>query len=92
MTTFQSNEEFFSALSGLIDRWCDERRLGQLATLLPGYLALNGLTDGWGELHGALRRLRAFGPESFSGADWELTRDLTMAADDIIDRRGWSSS
>jgi hypothetical protein len=35
MTTFQSNEEFFDALRQLMERWCDQRRLRELAFALP---------------------------------------------------------
>ena len=43
---FASNEEYFATLRGLIERWCDERKLGALSRLLPGYPSMNGLTDG----------------------------------------------
>src|ERR1700743_155442 len=56
---FQSNEEFLAVLRMLVERWCDERRLDALARILPGYLAFNGLTDGWGELSNALKATRA---------------------------------
>ena len=52
MTQYGSNEEFFDAVRHLIYRWCDERQLRPLALLLPKYVAFNGLTDGWVELHG----------------------------------------
>ena len=81
MPDFHSNEEFFDALRGLIDRWCEERRLAPLARLLPSYLAFNGMTDGWGELRKALGLLRALGPESFTSADWTTIADLLRAMD-----------
>ena len=48
----------YGPLRVLVDRWCERRDLGALATLLPAYLSNNGLTDGWAELLEALRRLR----------------------------------
>jgi len=80
MTAFASNDDFLRVLRQMIDRWCDERKFHPLAVLLPGYLAFNGLTDGWGELHDALRSLRAFGPDAFTAADWEVIHDLTQAS------------
>jgi len=71
----------------MIERWCDERRLGPLATLLPGYLALNGLTDGWAALYKALWSLRVDGPDAFSESDWDLIHDLTVTADKAAHRR-----
>lgn len=83
---FRSNEELFSALRAMIDRWCDDRRFGPLSTLLPGYLAFNGLTDGWATLYESLWSLRAYGPDSFSESDWELIHDLTVVADKAAHR------
>ena len=45
----------------LVDRWCDRRELGALASLLPAWLANNGLTDGWAILHDALKHTYAAG-------------------------------
>jgi hypothetical protein len=43
----------------LVERWCDRRELGALASLLPAWLANNGLTDGWEILHDALKHTYA---------------------------------
>ncbi len=85
--TFASNEEFIAVLREMIYRWCDDRQLQPLAVLLPGYLAINGLTDGRGELHDALFSLRAFGPDAFSPADWETIQDLIRAARSLLGGR-----
>ena len=79
MKEFKSNEEFFAALRSIIERWCDERRLGALSILLPGYLSMNGLTDGWFNLYEALKATRALGHESFTIADWDMLNDLIHA-------------
>lgn len=81
MKVFHSNEEFFTALRTLIERWCDERRLNALARILPGYLAFNGLTDGWHDLIDALKATRGLGPDAFSLADWDTLNDLIHAAE-----------
>jgi len=47
---FQSNQDFMAALSSLIDQWCEQRRLRQLAAVLPSFVGFNGLTDGWADL------------------------------------------
>lgn len=39
----------------LVEAWCARREYGALASVLPPWLANNGLTDGWGELGKALR-------------------------------------
>jgi hypothetical protein len=86
MKEYNSNQEFFVALKTLIERWCDERYLGALATILPSYTAFNGLGDGWGQLFEALRTTRALGSEAFSSDDWETLSDLIHYAD-IATRR-----
>jgi len=81
-----SNEEYFGALRSLIDRWCDERKLVALSFLLPGYLALNGLTDGWADLLAALKSVRGIGRGSFSDEDWNLLQDFIREAERIVYR------
>jgi hypothetical protein len=44
-------------IRSLIEAWCDRRELSALAGLLPSWLAINGLTDGWEELAVALRHV-----------------------------------
>ena len=86
MTEHYSNEEFFAALGGLIEHWCDERRLDALAKILPSFLAFNGLSDGWYELSEALKTTRGLGHAAFSPSDWEVLNNLIHAADMAIKR------
>lgn len=44
----------------LVDRWCERKELGALASLLPAWLANNGLTDGWEMLGDALKHTSCF--------------------------------
>jgi len=87
MTIFQSNEEFFAALRQQIERWCDQRRLRELAVLLPGYTSFFGLTDDWARLFEALKATRAIGREKFTVAEWESLNDLISAAERAVYRR-----
>ena len=87
MTSFQSNKEFLVALRQQIERWCDQRRLRELAMLLPGYTSFFGLTDDWARLCEALKATRAIGLEKFSVAEWELLNDLISAAKQAVYRR-----
>jgi len=87
MKSFQSNDEFFAALRQQIERWCDERKLGALAQLLPAYTAFNGLTDSWTDLCEALKATRALGRERFSYTEWQLLDDLVSAAERAVSRR-----
>jgi hypothetical protein len=87
MASFQSNDEFFSALRQQIERWCDQRRLRELALLLPGYTSFFGLTDDWARLYEALKATRALGRERFSDTEWQLVNDLVSAAEQATFRR-----
>jgi len=75
-----SNELFFKALRELIDRWWNERRLQPLSHVLPGYLAFNGLTDGWANLIAGLVDARSVGPDCMTPGDWTLLNDLIGTA------------
>jgi hypothetical protein len=86
MTNITTTEEVQSAIGGLIDRWCEHRTLRPLAVLLPGFFALNGLTDGWHELRASLRQLLALGPDTFSSTDWAVIQELIRAVDRAIYR------
>jgi hypothetical protein len=80
MKDFRSNEEFSGALQTLLGRLCDDRNFAALARLLPGYLAFNGLGDGWHELCGALKATRGLGHDAFKPRDWDDLNDLIHAA------------
>jgi hypothetical protein len=85
--TLASNEEFESALGELIGRWCDERQLQPRARLLPGYLAFNGLTDGWTGLRSGLLSVRSLGADEFDERDWATLDELIRAANEALDHR-----
>jgi hypothetical protein len=74
------------SLQQMIERWCDERKLGALSLLLPGYLSLNGLTDGWANFHDALKATRALGHEAFTTSDWKQLNDAIHWAEQIVYR------
>jgi hypothetical protein len=46
-------------LQELADRWCERRALAPLRHFLPGYFALNGLSDGHHECITALKDVLA---------------------------------
>ena len=87
MRDFRSDDEFLAALRAFIDKLCDERRYDALARVLPGYLAFNGMTDGWGELRNALKSTRTLGHEAFNGADWAVLNELIHATDHALNCR-----
>jgi hypothetical protein len=82
-----NHDEYLVALRQMIERWCDDRKLAALSRVLPGYLSLNGLTDGWANLYDALKSARALGHEAFSHSDWDLLNDLIGWTERIVYRR-----
>ena len=85
--SFQSNHDFTAALTWLIDTWCEERRLKQLAALLPGYLNFNGMTDGWAELRSGLQSAVGLGAEGLPDNEWQTLQRLSRDADKALSRR-----
>lgn len=68
----------------LIAAWCDRRALGALRHFLPGYAALNGLTDGWGELEDALKDVLVFADAELTGEEKKEVKRLMIAVQHII--------
>jgi hypothetical protein len=87
MKEYQAPAAFFADLKALIDRWCDQRKLQPLSRLLPGYLSMNGLTDGWANLYDGLMAARALGHEFHSPKDWDTLNDLIHYSEGVVYRR-----
>jgi hypothetical protein len=84
---YGSNDEFFEALKGLIDGWCDRRSLRPLSHVLGPYLYFNGLTDGWTELATGLKSVRAQDREQLTAGEVAVVDDLIQATDTVICRK-----
>ena len=61
-----SSESLLSDLKSLTDVWCERKALRPLSYLLPSYLGLNGLTDGFADLETALSDVLAFAREDIT--------------------------
>ena len=73
-----THEEYLVALRQMIERWCDDRKFAALSQILPGYLSLNGLTDGWANLYDALKSVRVLGMNRLApptGIYWAILFD-----------------
>jgi hypothetical protein len=86
MKRFDGNEDFVVALQALIEHWCDRRCLRSLHHVLGAYLAFNGLTDSWGDLHLALQNVRAFARTELKADELKELNDLINAAARTITR------
>jgi len=83
---YSDNAALIADLRQLLDAWCDRRCLAELSTVLPGYFALNGMTDGWAELYAALRNARARFRDSLPQQELEVVNRLISATEKIVDR------
>jgi len=55
--SIRTHEQLHKVLDHLIDSWCEQRQLEALRFLLPVWPVHSPLTDGWGDLMVALRRI-----------------------------------
>ncbi len=81
-----NNDEFFRDLKKLADGWCDRRALRPLAHFLPGYFALNGLTDGYGALEIALKDILVFAKDDITEDERKETKRLMILVQGIVYR------
>jgi hypothetical protein len=79
-----SNTEFFAALKGLIDSWCDRRALNPLARVLGPYVAFNGLTDSWADILDALKTIHASCCRDISEPEMNTLRKLIKTAERVV--------
>ncbi len=79
--------EFWAALRSLVDVWCERRCLPALSRILPSYLSFNGMTDGWGELHIALKNIIALHRDELTREELNVVEDLKRATDRILGPR-----
>jgi hypothetical protein len=84
--SYRDNREFLAAYQKLLDGWCERRCFKALLYALPGFFAFNGMTDGWGELGNALRRVRGLAADELTPSEIESIGDLLVCVDRVLDR------
>jgi hypothetical protein len=84
--SYQNNREFLAAYRGLLDCWCARRCFKALLYALPGFFAFNGMTDGWGEVRYALRRVRGLVSEELTAGEIDTIGDLLACVDSLLER------
>jgi hypothetical protein len=80
------NDEFLKALQKLADGWCERRALKPLLHFLPGYFALNGLTDGYAALETALKDVLVFAKEEITQEEKKEATRLMILVQEAINR------
>ena len=82
-----TDADFQHDLKKLADGWCDRRALLPLYHFLPGYVSLNGLTDGFGALEIALKDVLVFAKDGITEEERkELKRLLILTQQAIYPR------
>jgi hypothetical protein len=82
-----TNDEFLRDLKKLADGWCERRALKALLHFLPGYFALNGLTDGLGALETALKDVLAFAKDEITEEEKKEAKRLMILVQQAIYRQ-----
>ena len=81
------NDEFLRDLKELADGWCERRALRPLLHYLPGYFALNGLTDGFGALETALKDVLVFAKDEITEEEKKEAKRLMILIQQAIHRQ-----
>ena len=81
------NSDIHSELKQLAEGWCDRRALRALHHFLPGYFALNGLTDGWAQLETALKDVLVFAKDEITGDEKKEVKRIMIVIQQAIYRR-----
>jgi len=79
--------QILNDLSKLADGWCERRALEALHQFLPGYFALNGLTDGWGELEIALKDVLVFAKSEITEEEKKEVKRILLLIYEAIHHR-----
>jgi len=82
-----TNDEFTSALKKLADGWCERRALKALHHFLPGYFALNGLTDGYAALETALKDVLVFAKSEVTEEEKTEVKRLMIVVQGVVYRK-----
>ena len=82
-----NKDDLLHDLRKLADAWCERRALKPLLHFLPGYFALNGLTDGYGGLEIALKDVLVFAGNEIMEEEKKETKRLMILVQQMIDRR-----
>ena len=79
--------EYTDRLRLLAQNWCDRHTLRPLLHFLPGYFALNGLTDGYAMLGDAIRDTLALAKDEITEKERAELRSLLAEADSAVYRK-----
>lgn len=81
------NEELNCILVALANGWCEQKAFGPLSQYLPGFLAINGLTDGWELCRDALKDVRALYRDKIQPEDLIQVNKAINLIDQMLENR-----
>lgn len=87
MTSFQSNDELFEAVHGLISNLRRAGHQNAAGKLQQGFACLNGLTDGWGDFLESIENVQAAHSRSFIPNDKRALDRIQKAVRAVVYRR-----
>jgi hypothetical protein len=82
-----SQDDIHAECSNLFNIWCERRAARPLRHLLHAWPLTSGLTDDWGELHEALRALRANCRAEISDAELARVEELIRTVAIVVYQR-----
>jgi len=90
MPSFQSNQEYFQAVTALMAKLELGGHQQAADELRDGYRCLNGLTDGWALFLESVEKVQATHAKRFSREDQQTLEVIRAAAHKIV-YRPWSA-
>ena len=86
ISRFNSNQEFFGALSGLIGE-LGAAHPAAVSELDRGLRCVNGLTDGWALLMESIQKVESDHSSAFRQSQRDTLNDVRVAAHSLVYRR-----
>lgn len=84
----KNNEDFYQAIEGLINAWCDRRNLKALRFILNSWPFVSGLTDEWEALSESLKSIRSFCKKEITEDELDIVNTLSAEVDKLLSKRG----
>jgi hypothetical protein len=82
-----ATDQLLRDVKRLAEGWCERRELKPLFHYLPGYFALNGLTDGYAALETALKDVLLFAEGEITEVEKKEAKRLMILVQQTICRQ-----
>ena len=85
--SIRTTESLGRVLEALIDGWCGRRSIAPLRVLLPFWPLHTPLTDGWGDLLIALKKIELLPENDVTGDERERVGDARRLVEHVVHTR-----